>query len=100
METAFQTLQALESLDMNQVIADPRVGIVMVLMVIGWLMKSATSMSNKYIPLILAALGIALGVIFFASTAGYVGGGMVGLLYAAIAIGMHSGLKNSTRNDS
>lgn len=86
----------LTSLNIADVIVDPRAGIVPALMLVGWIMKQSAT-PNRLIPWVLAALGIGAGEAFFAQSAGYVGAGLIGLLYAGLAIGAHSGVKNAAQ---
>ncbi|MFC4768751.1 phage holin family protein [Effusibacillus consociatus] len=80
--------------DIAAVIADPRVGIVPALIFLGLMLKSG-GFPTKWIPTVIASVGIALGIVFYTQQHGYVGAGLIGLLYAAIAVGIHSGTKNT-----
>lgn len=84
--------------DIAQIIADPRAGILPVLLVIGWLLKLYPRVKNNWIPGIVVVLGIILGVIFYGAQLGWAGAGVVGFLYGATAIGLHSGTKNSLQD--
>ena len=81
--------------DIAQIVADPRLGILPVLMVIGWLLKLYPQVPNKAIPTVIAVAGILMGVIFYGDQLGWAGAAVVGFLYGSTAIGLHSGTKNS-----
>ncbi|MBX6396595.1 MAG: phage holin family protein [Alicyclobacillaceae bacterium] len=85
----------MQGFDISNVIADPRTGIVPALLFLGWLLKNVFPVANRWIPAILAAVGIVAGIVFYGGQLGYAGAIIVGFLYAAIAVGLHSGVKNT-----
>lgn len=85
----------MNEIDITKVIADPRTGIVPALLFLGWLLKNVFPVANRFIPAILAAVGICAGIVFYGAELGYAGAIVVGFLYSAIAVGLHSGAKNT-----
>ena len=81
-------------LDITAVVADPRSGIVPALMFFGALLKS-TRLNNRYIPLLVTLAGMGLGIVFYYPAQNIAASMFIGFMYAAVAIGLHSGTKNS-----
>lgn len=81
--------------DITKIIADPRTGIVPALLFLGWLLKNVFPVANRWIPAILAAVGVVMGMVFYHTELGFAGAFVVGFLYAALAVGLHSGAKNT-----
>ena len=75
-----------------EVLKAPHIGIIPALMFLGWLLKQWPEIPNRVIPVVLAITGVCLGVIFISPTSS---GALVGFLMASVAIGVHSGVKNS-----
>jgi hydrogenase/urease accessory protein HupE len=78
--------------DIIALVKTPELGIVPALMFVGYILKTLEKIPNNYIPAILAVLGLFCGWVFIQNTPT---GALVGLLLAAVAIGFHSGFKNS-----
>lgn len=84
----------LSTINLAEVIANPGVGVIPALWFIGWMLKNS-AVSNRLIPWILAVVGIALAQPFYATSVGYVGAGIIGLLHAAVAVYAHGLVKGA-----
>ena len=76
----------------KQMVADPWLLIVLTLFCVGWFLKTQVPIITKYIPAVLAVLGIILGYIFLEQT---LTGVISGFALAVMSIGGHSALKNT-----
>lgn len=83
-------MNMLENINMEEVLADPSVGIVPALFFIGLLLKHYTRLPNTFIPWVLTALSVVAGLVFVQFSAA---GVMVGILYSAITNLAHGLIK-------
>lgn len=76
----------LSQIDVVAIIQNPQVGIVPMLLFIGYILKNTSGIKNEFIPFILMFLGILGGLAFVSLD---LNGGFIGLVYSALAVLPH-----------
>lgn len=79
-------MEVLANLNVEELLLDPRVAIVPVLLFLGAMLKNNTKLTNNLIPWVLTAIGIVAGLVFVELGAK---GVLAGILYSAVAIYGH-----------
>jgi amino acid transporter len=88
----------LTSLNVQEVVANPQIAIVPLLVVLGTILKNKSKLPNNLIPWVITIISVALALIFVELS---VKGALTGIIDAAIAVFGHglSKIKDVTTND-